>query len=99
MRLNGILILQNLTQRQTCFRLRASADGLSAFTHLLRALPKNTGMAFILVQHLDPKHVSLLAELMGRVTSMPVVEISDATRVEPNHIYVMPPNVWLGAYA
>jgi two-component system CheB/CheR fusion protein len=70
----------------------ASAGGLDAFTKLLRNLPTNTGMAFVLVQHLDPKHVSLLPELLGRATSLPVSEISDGLRVEPDHIYVMPPN-------
>lgn len=69
----------------------ASAGGLNAFTQLLKALPIDTGMAFVLVQHLDPKHVSLLPDLIRRTTAMPVIEISDDLRVEPNHIYVMPP--------
>ena len=69
----------------------ASAGGLNAFTQLLKALPIDTGMAFVLVQHLDPKHVSLLPDLIKRTTAMPVIEISDNLRVEPNHIYVMPP--------
>ena len=70
----------------------ASAGGLGAFTKLLKNLPADTGMAFVLVQHLDPKHVSLLPELLARATAMPVVEISDGTRIAPNHVYVMPPN-------
>lgn len=70
----------------------ASAGGLDAFTKLLKNLPTDTGMAFVLVQHLDPKHVSLLPELLARTTVMPVVEISDGTRIAPNHVYVMPPN-------
>lgn len=70
----------------------ASAGGLEAFTKLLKNLPADTGMAFVLVQHLDPKHVSLLPELLARATAMPVVEISDGTRITPNHVYVMPPN-------
>jgi len=69
----------------------ASAGGLNAFTQLLKALPIDTGMAFVLVQHLDPKHVSLLPDLIKRTTAMSVIEISDNLRVEPNHIYVMPP--------
>lgn len=69
----------------------ASAGGLNAFTQLLKALPIDTGMAFVLVQHLDPKHVSLLPDLIKRTTAMPVIEISDNLRVEPNHIYVVPP--------
>lgn len=70
----------------------ASAGGLNAFTKLLKNLPADTGMAFVLVQHLDPKHVSLLPELLARASAMPVVEISDGTRIAPNHVYVMPPN-------
>lgn len=69
----------------------ASAGGLNAFTQLLKVLPIDTGMAFVLVQHLDPKHISLLPDLIKRTTAMPVIEISDNLRVEPNHIYVMPP--------
>jgi len=70
----------------------ASAGGLSAYTKLLKALPVDTGMAFVLVQHLDPKHASMLPELLSRATLMPVLEIKDNTTVEPNCVYVMPPN-------
>lgn len=70
----------------------ASAGGLSAYSKLLKALPIDTGMAFVLVQHLDPKHASMLPELLGRTTLMPVLEIKDGMRVESNSVYVMPPN-------
>lgn len=70
----------------------ASAGGLEAFTQLLGALPTDTGMAFVLLQHLEPNHTSLLTQLISRVTQMPVREVSDGMAVEPNHIYVMPPN-------
>jgi two-component system CheB/CheR fusion protein len=70
----------------------ASAGGLSAYSKLLKALPIDTGMAFVLVQHLDPKHASLLPELLGRTTTMPVIEIMDGMPVEPNCVYVIPPN-------
>ncbi|MBF8299931.1 MAG: signal transduction histidine kinase, partial [Acidobacteria bacterium] len=69
----------------------ASAGGLEAFTHLLKALPADTGMAFVFVQHLAPAHVSALAEILSRATPMPVREVQDATPVEPNHVYVIPP--------
>lgn len=49
-------------------------------------------MAFVVVQHLDPKHASLMAELIGRVTRMPVIEATDEVTVQPNHVYVIPPN-------
>ena len=70
----------------------ASAGGLEALTHLLQRLPVDTGMAFVLVQHLDPDHPSALTELLARTTSMPVREITDNLRVQPNHVYVIPPN-------
>jgi two-component system CheB/CheR fusion protein len=70
----------------------ASAGGLEAFTQMLGALPVDTGMAFVLVQHLAPKHASLLAEILSRATALPVAEIEDGTRVEPDHVYVIPPD-------
>lgn len=70
----------------------ASAGGLEAFSELLSHLPTNTGMAFVLVQHLDPQHQSALTHLLGRVTAMPVLEVTEHLTVEANHVYVIPPN-------
>ncbi len=70
----------------------ASAGGLEAFTQLLEFLPHDTGMAFVLVQHLAPKHESMLTELLSRATRMPVAEVKDGMKVESDHIYVIPPN-------
>lgn len=70
----------------------ASAGGLEAFSQVLRALPADTGMAFVLVQHLAPTRASLLAEILSRTTEMPVTEVHDEPRVEPNHVYVIPPD-------
>ena len=70
----------------------ASAGGLEAFTQLLRHLPPDTGMAFVLVQHLDPDHPSQLASLLSKATTMPVREVKNGTTVLPDHIYVIPPN-------
>ncbi len=70
----------------------ASAGGLEAFTELLRHLPTHAGVAYVLVQHLDPTHRSLLSELLARVTTLPVREIVHNSPVEPNQIYVIPPN-------
>jgi two-component system, chemotaxis family, CheB/CheR fusion protein len=70
----------------------ASAGGLEAFTQLLSHLPADTGMAFVLIQHLDPKHKSLLREILDRATAMPVLEVEDGMAVEPNCVYVIPPN-------
>src|SRR6185436_6116424 len=71
----------------------ASAGGLEAFTKLLQNLPADTGMAFVLIQHLDPKHESMLASLLARASSMSVHEVSNNMRVEPNCVYVIPPKV------
>ena len=70
----------------------ASAGGLAAFTALLKALPPKTGMAFVLIQHLEPNHPSALASLLSKATEMPVVEVTDGIAVEPNHVYVIPPS-------
>jgi two-component system CheB/CheR fusion protein len=70
----------------------ASAGGLEAFTQLLQHIPAATGLAFVLVQHMDPTHESMLPELLSRVTEMPVRQVQKGMTVEPNHIYVSPPN-------
>jgi PAS domain S-box-containing protein len=73
----------------------ASAGGLDAFKRFLTVMPADADMAFVLVQHLDPTHESLTAELLARHTAMPVVQVVDEMQVEPNHIYVIPPNAYL----
>lgn len=73
----------------------ASAGGLEACSKLLATIPADCGMAFILVQHLDPTHRSLLVELLTKHSTMPVVEAADAMLVLPNHVYVIPPGVSL----
>src|SRR5437867_3735359 len=64
----------------------ASAGGLEAFRQLLGALPIDTGMAYVLVQHLDPTHESILADLLSQATKMPVSEVKGDTRVEPDRV-------------
>src|SRR3954451_13411331 len=83
------------TCRPPVLGVGASAGGLDAFRLLLGHLPVDTGFAFVLVQHLDPRHPSLLAEILSRVTRMPVLEAADAMRVQPNHVYVLSPNTEL----
>jgi chemotaxis response regulator CheB len=68
----------------------ASAGGLEAFTQLLSGLPPDPGAALMLVQHLDPKHESILAPLLSRATSMPVHETRDGVRLDADHVYVIP---------
>jgi two-component system, chemotaxis family, CheB/CheR fusion protein len=70
----------------------ASAGGLEAFTELLRYLPEETGMAFVLVQHLDPTHDSVLQEILARSTKIPVKEVKDGETILPDHVYVIPAN-------
>lgn len=73
----------------------ASAGGLEALNGLFGHMPADTGMAFVVVQHLDPQHESRLRELLALVTSMPVLEARDALPIEPNHVYVIAPNTTL----
>jgi len=70
----------------------ASAGGLEAFRQLLGALATDTGLAYVVVQHLDPRHESILAELLSEATSMDVSEVKGDARVEANRIYVIPPS-------
>ena len=70
----------------------ASAGGLEAFTQLLRALSPDTGMAFVLVQHLEARHGSMLTRLLAAVTPMAVAEAEQGAQLQPDHIYVIPPN-------
>jgi two-component system CheB/CheR fusion protein len=69
----------------------ASAGGLEAFTELLSHLPADTGMTFVLIQHLDPSHESHLTELLAKASKMPVSEVKGETRAEANRVYVIPP--------
>ena len=72
--------------------LGASAGGLEAVSKLLEALPAKAGFAFVLIQHLDPSHQSVLAELLARETAMKVAQASDGMLIEPDYLYVIPPH-------
>ena len=74
----------------------ASAGGLEAVSALLEPLPSDIGMAFVLVQHLAPEHDSMMSELLSRVTSLKVTEITDGLTIQPNTVYVIPPDSDLG---
>ncbi len=76
----------------------ASAGGLDAFQKLLRHLPADTGMAFVLIQHLDPHHISHLPDLLAKTTSMPVVEVREDIAIEADHVYTIAPDTTLGIY-
>lgn len=73
----------------------ASAGGLEAFKTFFSHMPADSEMAFVLVQHLAPEHTSLLGELVGRSTTMPVVDAADGMPVHARHVYVIPPNATL----
>jgi two-component system CheB/CheR fusion protein len=70
----------------------ASAGGVSAVKELLQALPGNANMALILIQHLDPKHKSMLPEILAKVTALPVAQVEKDTDLEPGKVFVIPPN-------
>ena len=70
----------------------ASAGGLEALELFLANVPEDSGMAFVIVQHLDPTHKGIMVELLQRGTAMPVVQVKDRMRVKPNCVYVIPPN-------
>ncbi|WP_242054545.1 chemotaxis protein CheB [Nostoc sp. FACHB-190] len=94
------MAVEKLTQKQQdksnnlfpIVGIAASAGGLEAFTQLLSHLPIDTGMAFVLIQHLDPNQKSLLTEILAKTTQMPVCEVQNGMLVEPNQVYVIPPN-------
>src|SRR3954466_1811896 len=69
----------------------ASAGGLQAFIDLLKELPNDTGMAFVIVQHLSPSHGSMLSDILTRATRMRVSQVENDMPVEPNQLYVIPP--------
>ena len=73
----------------------ASAGGLAAFTSFFTNMPADTGMAFVLVQHLAPQHKSMLVELLSAHTAMPVTEAQDQIAIAENHVFVIPPNATL----
>src|SRR6201998_4404581 len=71
----------------------ASAGGLEALSELLKHLPSNTGMAFVFIQHLEPRQTSRLTDILSRITDMPVEVATDQLRMRRNHIYVMSPGL------
>src|SRR5579864_6925346 len=70
----------------------ASAGGLEALEQFLKPVPSRSTMSFVVVQHLDPTHTGMLAELLQRASALPVLQVTDRKRVEPGHVYVIPPN-------
>ena len=84
--------VEKVHQRELIVGIGASAGGLGAFTTFLSNMPVDSGMAFILVQHLSPEHKSILTDLLAKSTLMPVVEAQDGMQVSANHVFVIPPD-------
>jgi two-component system, chemotaxis family, CheB/CheR fusion protein len=70
----------------------ASAGGLEALEHFFGNVPENSGLAYVVIQHLDPTHAGIMPELLQRATQMKVLQATDKLQVKPNHVYVIPPN-------
>src|SRR6478736_3995640 len=70
----------------------ASAGGLEALEQFLSHVPKDSGMAFVIVQHLDPTRKGMMPQLLQRATGMRVIQVKDRTRVRPDCVYASPPN-------
>ena len=80
------------TPRFPIVGIGASAGGLEALDLFLKNVPPNCGMAFVIVQHLDPTHKGIMVELLQRTTFMPVAQVIDRMKIKPDHVYVIPPN-------
>jgi two-component system CheB/CheR fusion protein len=92
-RINAVRPADRATAPLTVVGVGASAGGLEAFSQLLESLPRAPGVAVVLIQHLAPTHDSALPVLLASHTTMPVLQVTDGRRIEPNHVYVIPPNV------
>ena len=79
-------------ERPFIIGIGASAGGLEALSLLLPGLPKNLGLSYVVVQHLSPTYRSMMSQLLGRETTMPVRDIEDGISPEPNTVYITPPN-------
>lgn len=85
-------VTRNMENKLPVVGIGASAGGLEAIEIFLKHVPAQSGMAFVIVQHLDPVHKGFMVELLQRVTPMPVTQVVDNMKVEADHIYVIPPN-------
>ena len=84
-----------VTPQCTVVGIGASAGGLIALKHFFEKMAGDTGMAFVVVVHLSPEHASNLAAILQTTTSLPVVEVTETLKIEPNHVYVIPPGKYL----
>lgn len=89
------LVVEGLVPEVRVAGIGASAGGLEAFIELLSALPAETGLAFVLIQHLDPRHDSMLVDILTGSCVLPIQEAADGMRVMRDHVYVIPPDTEL----
>lgn len=89
---NGASIEKDRTKPFYIVGIGGSAGSLEAFEEFFRNMPADTGLAFVIVSHLDPTHKGIMPELLQRVTTMEVQQAKDGMKVQPNHVYVIPPN-------
>ena len=76
----------------------ASAGGLKALIDLFKQVPKNTGMAYVVIVHLSPEHESRMADILQQATALPVASVTETVRIQPDHVYVISPNSLLRMY-
>ena len=82
-------------QRFPVVGIGASAGGLEAFRKFFSTMSADSGLAFVLIPHLDPSHASLMADLLARSTAMPVVEAEEDMAVEADRVFILPPNKYM----
>ena len=82
--------IKNSNKPKLVIGMGASAGGLDAFRSFFSKMPKNTGIAFVLLPHLDPNHQSLMAPLLATKINMPVLEVSENMVVKADHVYILP---------
>lgn len=80
------------TKKNPVIGIGASAGGLSAFENFLKNMPSGKDAAIVIIQHLDPNHKSILADIVNRYTEMDVLQITDGVKIEPGKVYIIPPN-------
>ncbi len=83
---------KQLSRKFPVVGIGASAGGLEAFKIFFEKMPVDTGMAFVMIPHLDPGHKSLMVEIIARYTAMPVLQVKDGMKIESDHVYIVPPN-------
>ena len=91
------LVLTRSYQTTPMVGLGGSAGSIPALTEFFKAMPAESGMVFVVILHLSPTHASNLAELLGRSTTMPVLQAEDDQQAQPNHVYVIPPGKFLAS--